>query len=141
LSRNELKPAVFETLMDFFASGRPIMDDGASLRKDTAIHEDDDEMVIMIKEVLDAHVRPSVAQDGGDVEYRGFSQGVVMLKLQGACDGCSSSSATLKNGILRTLQHFVPEVTHVVAVDDDDLTKLNLEEFKKKEESLAQKKD
>ena len=86
-------------------------------------------------------MRPSVAQDGGDVEYRGFAQGVVMLKLQGACSGCSSSSVTLKSGILRTLQHFVPEVTHVVAVDDDDLTKLNLEEFQKKEDSLTGRKD
>lgn len=137
----ELKPAIFETLMDFFASGRPIMDEGASMRKDTEIKEDDDEVVIMIKEILDSHIRPGVAQDGGDVEYRGFSQGVVMLKLQGSCSGCASSSSTLKHGILRTLQHYVPEVEHVIAVEDDDLNKISLEEFNKTEKAAAKTKD
>jgi hypothetical protein len=137
VSWNVLKPAAFETLMDFFASGRPVIEEGifyfffsfsffffflfkgAPLRKDTAIHEDDDETVILIKcsyislkiicfvfifrfvfaAIIDEHIRPGVAQDGGDVEYVGFSQGVVMVRMQGSCSGCPSSSATLKNGI------------------------------------------
>merc|ERR1711991_646536 len=113
----EVKPAAFETMMDFFASGRPVVEEGQAERKDTAIEEDDDEGVIMIKEIIDTHIRPSVAQDGGDV----------MVKMQGSCSGCPSSGATLKGGIERMLMHYVPEVTNVVAVDDDDLSHINLD--------------
>lgn len=149
LQWSDLKPAVFETMMDFFAHGRPVMEDTANVRQDTLITEDDDEVLLvligwvgcrltrldqvtaMIKEILDTRVRPAVQEDGGDIEYRGFEQGVVLLKMQGSCSGCPSSSLTLKNGIERMLQHWVPEVTNVVAVQDDDLAKINLEAFEK----------
>lgn len=133
---NTLKPALFETMMDFFASGKPVVDEsGGSASNDSlVIRDDDDDVVAMIKEVLESRVRPAVMEDGGDIEYVGFNQGVVMLRMQGSCSGCPSSSATLKNGIERMLQHWVPEVTHVMAVEDDDLKKLNLEEFKKVEQ-------
>ena len=130
----EVKPAAFETMMDFFASGRPVVEEGQAERKDTAIEEDDDEVVIMIKEIIDTHIRPSVAQDGGDVEYVGFEDGVVMVKMQGSCSGCPSSGATLKGGIERMLMHYVPEVTNVVAVDDDDLSRINMDAFRKVEQ-------
>merc|ERR1711916_399258 len=132
--RTEVKPAAFETMMDFFASGRPVVEEGQAERKDTAIEEDDDEVVIMIKEIIDTHIRPSVAQDGGDVEYVGFEDGVVMVKMQGSCSGCPSSGATLKGGIERMLMHYVPEVTNVVAVDDDDLSRINMDAFRKVEQ-------
>lgn len=135
----QLKPALFETMMDFFAHGTPVMDEGANIRQDTLITEEDDEVVAMIKEILHTRVRPSVQEDGGDIEYRGFNQGVVLLKMQGSCSGCPSSSQTLKNGIERMLQHWVPEVTHVMAVQDDDLEKLNLEEFTKVQSNVERK--
>jgi Fe-S cluster biogenesis protein NfuA len=72
-----------------------------------------------------------VAQDGGDVEYVGFEDGVVMVKMQGSCSGCPSSGATLKGGIERMLMHYVPEVTNVIEVNDDDLQKINLDAFEK----------
>jgi len=71
---------------------------------------EDSEVVAMIKELIETRIRPSVQDDGGDVLYLGFIDGVVFVQLQGACSGCSSSSITLKNGIERMLQHWIPEV-------------------------------
>jgi len=90
----------------------------------------------MIKEILETRVRPGVQEDGGDIQYRGFQDGVVYLKMQGSCSGCPSSAVTLKSGIEKMLMHWVPDVTGVVAVDDDDLEKLNLDHFKKLEEKI-----
>lgn len=73
----------------------------------------DEEIVDQIKELIETRVRPAVANDGGDIVYRGFQRGIVYLQLQGACAGCPSSSATLKNGIEQLLKHYVPEVTEV----------------------------
>jgi Fe-S cluster biogenesis protein NfuA len=75
----------------------------------------DAEIVDQIKELIETRVRPAVANDGGDIVYRGFQRGVVFLQMQGACSGCPSSSATLKNGIEQLLKHYVPEVTEVRA--------------------------
>ena len=75
--------------------------------------EEDDEIVTQIKELLDTRIRPSVAMDGGDIEYRGFERGVVYLSLQGACVGCPSSTATLKMGVENLLRHYVPDVLRV----------------------------
>ena len=76
----------------------------------------DAEIVAQIRDLIDTRVRPAVANDGGDIVYRGFDKGTVFLKMQGACAGCPSSSATLKNGIEQLLKHYVPEVTEVRAV-------------------------
>jgi len=76
----------------------------------------DAEIVAQIRELIDTRVRPAVANDGGDIVYRGFDKGKVYLRMQGACAGCPSSSATLKNGIEQLLRHYVPEVTEVRAV-------------------------
>ena len=78
--------------------------------QDTQILPEDSEVVAMIKELIETRIRPSVQDDGGDVLYLGFIDGVVFVQLQGACSGCSSSSITLKNGIERMLQHWIPEV-------------------------------
>jgi Fe-S cluster biogenesis protein NfuA len=77
---------------------------------------EDDEIVSQIKELLDTRVRPAVAQDGGDIVFRGFERGVVYVHLQGSCSGCPSSTATLRMGIENMLRHYVPEVMEVRAV-------------------------
>ncbi|KAJ9540228.1 hypothetical protein OSB04_026734 [Centaurea solstitialis] len=111
-----LKPEIFAAIMDFYSSGEPLfLDASTAASKDTAIHEDDSEIVAMIKELLETRIRPAVQDDGGDIEYIGFDpeSGVVKLKMQGACSGCPSSSVTLKSGIENMLMHYVPEVKSV----------------------------
>ncbi len=119
-----LKPAVLGAIMEHFMSGEPVMTDHAgslSKRAEAASDEEfydeaDEEIVLTIKELLDTRVRPAVAQDGGDITFRGFEKGTVFLHMQGACSGCPSSTATLKHGIQNLLSHFVPEVQQVEQV-------------------------
>ncbi|XP_066362958.1 nifU-like protein 4, mitochondrial [Miscanthus floridulus] len=118
-----LKPEVFAAIMDFYSSGQPLfLDSNAAASMDTTIHEDDSEIVAMIKELLETRIRPAVQDDGGDIEYRGFDpeNGIVKLKMQGACSGCPSSSVTLKSGIENMLMHYVPEVKGVEQEFDGD---------------------
>ncbi|XP_068518291.1 NFU1 iron-sulfur cluster scaffold homolog, mitochondrial isoform X1 [Anas acuta] len=119
LDWNLLKPDIYATIMDFFASGLPVVTEEAP-RTDTAPSEEDDEVVLMIKELLDTRIRPTVQEDGGDVIYKGFEDGIVQLKLQGSCTSCPSSIITLKNGIQNMLQFYIPEVEGVEQVVDDD---------------------
>ncbi|NXF37907.1 NFU1 protein, partial [Nyctibius bracteatus] len=119
LEWNLLKPDIYATIMDFFASGLPVVTEEAP-RTDTAASEEDDEVVLMIKELLDTRIRPTVQEDGGDVIYKGFEDGIVQLKLQGSCTSCPSSIITLKNGIQNMLQFYIPEVEGVEQVVDDD---------------------
>ncbi|XP_065601240.1 NFU1 iron-sulfur cluster scaffold homolog, mitochondrial [Cyrtonyx montezumae] len=119
LDWNLLKPDIYATIMDFFASGLPVVTEEAP-RTDTAQSEEDDEVVLMIKELLDTRIRPTVQEDGGDVIYKGFEDGIVQLKLQGSCTSCPSSIITLKNGIQNMLQFYIPEVEGVEQVVDDD---------------------
>lgn len=110
-----LKPSILGTIMEYFISGAPlVLDEG---KENTAIKESfdeaDSEVVSTIKELLDTRVRPAVAQDGGDITFQAFKDGVVFLHMQGACAGCPSSTATLKHGIENLLKHFVPEVKEV----------------------------
>lgn len=109
-----LKPAILGMIMEHFTSGRPVLQPGAE--DGATATEDDDEVVTQIKELLDTRVRPAVAQDGGDIVFHGFEDGVVYLHMQGACAGCPSSTATLKSGIENMLRHYVPEVQEVRAV-------------------------
>lgn len=108
-----LKPSILGALMEHFTSGEPTVETGADAQ---ASGPADNEIVTQIKELLDTRVRPAVAQDGGDIVYRGFERGVVYLHMQGACAGCPSSTATLKMGIENMLRHYVPEVVRVEAV-------------------------
>ena len=104
----DLKPSVLGAIMEHFSTGQPVVEqEAASVH---ASSEDDDEIVVQIKDLLDTRVRPAVAQDGGDIT---FEDGIVYLHMQGACAGCPSSTATLKHGIENLLKHFVPEVTEV----------------------------
>jgi len=99
---------------------------------------EDSEVVQSIKEILETRVRPAVQEDGGDIEYRGFQDGVVLLRMQGSCSGCPSSSVTLKGGIERMLMHWIPEVQGVMAVSDEDLEKINMDSFQQTEKILSQ---
>jgi len=114
-----LKPAILGTIMEHFMSGQPVMSAGAGEpdeHEGEFYDEADAEIVVTIKELLDTRVRPAVAQDGGDITFRGYQNGTVFLYMKGACAGCPSSTATLKHGIQNLLRHFVPEVEHVEQV-------------------------
>jgi Fe-S cluster biogenesis protein NfuA len=118
---SNLKGDVIGILMDHFTAHMPMFKPasaaGISVPADVMGEGDDPadaDIIDQIKELIETRVRPAVANDGGDIVYRGFREGVVYLKMQGACAGCPSSSATLKNGIEQLLKHYVPEVTEVV---------------------------
>jgi Fe-S cluster biogenesis protein NfuA len=113
-----LKPMVLGAVMDHFTSGAPIMETAEDTNDDDEISDEnvDGEIVSQIKELIDTRVRPSVAQDGGDIIYKGFKNGTVYLSLRGSCAGCPSSTATLKMGIENMLRHYVPEVQQVEAI-------------------------
>jgi Fe-S cluster biogenesis protein NfuA len=110
-----LKPLVLSEIMDHFTSGEAVIEGGAaSADGDQA---DGDEIAAQIRELIDTRVRPAVAQDGGDIIFRGFEDGVVYLHMQGSCSGCPSSTATLKHGIENMLRYYIPEVVEVRPVD------------------------
>jgi Fe-S cluster biogenesis protein NfuA len=109
-----IKPAVLGAMMDHLTSGEPAVEAVAADAAEPAI--EDDEVVGQIKELIETRVRPAVAQDGGDIVFHGFEDGVVYLHMQGACAGCPSSAVTLKMGIENMLRHYVPEVVRVEAV-------------------------
>jgi Fe-S cluster biogenesis protein NfuA len=119
----QLKPQVLEVLLDHFASEAPLFRAGSAgaihIAPDAPMEGDDPadaEIVTQIRDLIETRVRPAVAQDGGDIVYRGFRGGTVFLALHGACSGCPSSTMTLKNGIESLLKHYVPEVEAVEAV-------------------------
>ena len=109
-----LKPSVLSAIMDHFTSGLPVVEDTSG--QPAAEAAEDSPVIGKIKQLLDTRVRPAVAQDGGDIVFHAFEQGVVYLHMQGSCAGCPSSTATLKMGIENLLRHYVPEVTEVRAV-------------------------
>ena len=106
-----LRPSL-EVLLE--TSGEPVVADQAAAAEADA--SDDDEVVAQIKELLETRVRPAVAQDGGDIVFHSFEEGVVYLHMQGSCSGCPSSTATLKSGIENMLRHYIPEIAEVRAV-------------------------
>lgn len=112
---SQLKPMILGAIMEHFMSGEPL------LARDTAEQSGgeefydaaDAETVATIKDLIETRVRPAVANDGGDITFRGFKDGVVYLNMKGSCSGCPSSTATLQHGIQNLLRHFIPEVTEV----------------------------
>lgn len=122
-----LKPQVVAILLDHFVSGAPLFHgpsaagiavpaDAPGAEEDHRGHAaEDEEIVAQILDLLETRIRPAVANDGGDVAFRGFREGVVYLAMQGACSGCPSSAATLKQGIESLIRHYVPEVSEVRA--------------------------
>lgn len=118
-----IKPDVLTVLLDHFSSGAPLFNLGSAAGIEIPVDAEDlgddpadADIIDQIKDLIESRVRPAVARDGGDIVYRGFRQGTVFLAMHGACSGCPSSSATLKNGIETLLKHYVPEVTEVRAV-------------------------
>ncbi len=114
-----MKPSVLGGIIDHFNSGDITVEKEVEkeAKKSLKTNEDDSDIVKQIKELLDTRVRPAVAMDGGDIIYDDFADGVVYLKMQGACSGCPSSTATLKMGIENMLKHYIPEVQEVRPVD------------------------
>jgi Fe-S cluster biogenesis protein NfuA len=120
---SQLKPQVVSVLLDHFVSGAPLFVGGGAggiavpAEESLTVEEDpaDADIVAQIHELLESRIRPAVANDGGDIVYRGYRDGIVHLQMQGACSGCPSSTATLKHGIEGLLKHYIPEVTEVRA--------------------------
>lgn len=144
-----VKPEVFAIINEFMVSGQPIVNTvqdhaGESGQEGTeldslAYDENDSEVIGMIKELLETRVRPAIQEDGGDIEFRGFHDGQVLLKLRGACRTCDSSTVTLKNGIESMLMHYIEEVKGVQQVMDQE-EEIAMKEFAKFEEKLKQQK-
>ena len=110
-----LKPSILGAIMEHFLTHQPLFyGEGPEYTS----QEEDDPIVAQIKEILDTRIRPAVAMDGGDIVFDRFEEGTVYVRMQGACSGCPSSSATLKSGIENMLRHYVPEVLEVRAVEN-----------------------
>ncbi|KAF9505629.1 hypothetical protein BS47DRAFT_1374280 [Hydnum rufescens UP504] len=141
ISKDSENPWCIPSYMEYFTSQQPLFrsdeERDAAGPQDTRILDTDSDTVAMIKELLETRVRPAIMEDGGDIEYRGYSDdGIVKLKLKGSCRGCDSSAVTLKTGIERMLMHYVPEVQGVEQVLDQE-EEIALSEFSKFEERLA----
>ena len=114
-----LKPAILGAIMEHYMSGAPLLADGSVGSDEAAdeggefFNEADAETVATIKDLIETRVRPAVANDGGDITFRGFKDGIVYLNMKGSCAGCPSSTATLQHGIQNLLKHFVPDVVEV----------------------------
>ena len=113
-----VKPAILGAIMEHFMSDEPVMTSDAVAQDngEEFFEAGDEKIVDTIKELLETRVRPAVAQDGGDITFRGFKEGTVYLHMRGACSGCPSSTAILKYGIQNLLRHFIPEVQEVEAI-------------------------
>jgi Fe-S cluster biogenesis protein NfuA len=112
----QLKPAILGAVMEHFMSGAPILRDESSPEagaQDEFFEQKDADTVVTIKELIETRVRPAVANDGGDITFRGFKDGIVYLDMKGACAGCPSSTATLRHGIQNLLRHYIPDVVEV----------------------------
>lgn len=115
---DHLKAPVLAAIMDHFTSGQPLFEGSSADGAEDAVYEGETAQVVAeIRELLDTRIRPAVARDGGDILFDRFEpdSGTVWLHMRGACAGCPSSSATLKNGIESLLRHYVPEVSEVRA--------------------------
>jgi Fe-S cluster biogenesis protein NfuA len=111
----QLKPAILGAIMEHFMSGTPLLRDSetADAAEDEFFEPGDADTVATIKDLIETRVRPAVANDGGDITFRGFKDGIVYLHMKGACSGCPSSTATLRHGIQNLLRHYVPDVVEV----------------------------
>lgn len=133
----DIKRHALEAIAKFFESGEPITT--GAVHHESSHSEDDDDIVCMIKELLDTRIRPTVQEDGGDVIFKGFENGVVKLKLVGSCTGCPSSTVTLKNGIQNMMQFYIPEVDKVEQVEDE-VDKISAKVFSEVERKLQDEK-
>ncbi|XP_043911677.1 NFU1 iron-sulfur cluster scaffold homolog, mitochondrial-like isoform X2 [Protopterus annectens] len=129
----DVKPQLLSCIKDFIESGAVISEE--EIAEYDGSHSEDDETVAMIKELLDTRIRPTLQEDGGDVVYKGFENGIVKLRLVGSCTGCPSSIVTLKNGIQNMLQFYIPEVEGVEQVQDE-VDEISLKAFSELEKKL-----
>ena len=121
---DQLEPEVLSILLDHFMLDAPLFKQGSAagieIAPDAPVDFEEDpadaDIIDQIKELLDTRVRPAVAQDGGDIVYRGYRDGKLYLGMQGACSGCPSSTVTLKRGVESLIKHYVPEVETIEAV-------------------------
>ncbi|TDZ23051.1 NifU-like protein [Colletotrichum sidae] len=147
-----IRPEIFALITEAITSGQTIVNisekkeggaagEGAPEEEDSlAYDENDSEVVGMIKELLETRIRPAIQEDGGDIDFRGFNDdGIVLLKLRGACRTCDSSTATLKNGIESMLMHYIEEVKGVQQILDEE-EEIAIKEFEKFEEKLKAQK-
>jgi Fe-S cluster biogenesis protein NfuA len=111
----QLKPAILGAIMEHFMSGAPITRSASagSTADEEFFEPEDSDTVAAIKELIEERVRPAVANDGGDITFRGYKDGIVYLDMKGACSGCPSSTATLRHGIQNLLRHYLPDVVEV----------------------------
>ncbi|EPZ35322.1 HIRA-interacting protein 5 [Rozella allomycis CSF55] len=136
---DEIKQKVSDTIETYFNQNQKIETPVDKTPYSDDHHDDDPEVILMIKELLDSRIRPVIQDDGGDVQFHGYKNGVVKLKLQGACRTCSSSTITLKSGIENMLKHYIPEIDSVEQVmDETDM--ISESEFKKLESNLENNK-
>merc|ERR1711879_331521 len=135
-----MKPEIYATIMDFFSSGLPVVNADIETLTTTEVYDDDDDTVAMIQELLDTRIRPTVQEDGGDIVYMGFDDGVVKLKMQGSCASCPSSIVTLKNGVQNMLQFYIPEVVSVEQIFDES-DEVQSVELKKLEDKLKKEEE
>ncbi|KAI0025819.1 NifU-like protein [Xylariomycetidae sp. FL0641] len=146
-----IRPEIFSLITEAITAGQPLVtvkndgesaegqEAGATEEDSLSYNENDSEVVGMIKELLETRIRPAIQEDGGDIEFRGFEDGIVMLKLRGACRTCDSSTVTLKNGIEGMLMHYIEEVKGVHQVMDQE-EEIAIQEFAKFEEKLRAQK-
>jgi len=136
----DIKPAIYDTIKNFFKTAEPVVSGSLSMQKtdDLSSSAGDDDIVTMIKELIETRIRPTVLDDGGDIVFKGFENGIVKVKLMGSCSSCPSSVVTLKRGVENMLQFYVPEVQGVLEVEDeiDDISK---KEFDKLQKTLEEK--
>jgi Fe-S cluster biogenesis protein NfuA len=112
ISWDEIKHIVISLINDFYSSGKEFVIDKSPFESDQNLGEIEKKIV----QILDQKIRPAVAKDGGDIKFKEFKDGIVMVQLQGSCSGCPSSTMTLKQGVQNLLCHYLPEVKEVVAV-------------------------
>ena len=113
-----LKPGVLGSIMDHFQSGEPVIQKNSNTVEHAEHVGPNGDIVKKITELLDTRIRPAVAQDGGDITFHSFEDGIVYLHMQGACAGCPSSTMTLKMGIENLLRHYIPEVNEVRPISE-----------------------
>ena len=112
ISWDEIKHIVISLINDFYSNGKEFVIDKSPFESDQNLGEIEKKIV----QILDQKIRPAVAKDGGDIKFKEFKDGIVMVQLQGSCSGCPSSTMTLKQGVQNLLCHYLPEVKEVVAV-------------------------
>jgi Fe-S cluster biogenesis protein NfuA len=108
---NKLKLPIVAALVDFKENNKPLV-----VIKNQQLEIEDTEIVLQIKEVLESKVRPAVAEDGGDITFHSYENGIVYLEMHGACNGCPSATLTLKEGVENLLKYYIPEILRVESI-------------------------